>query len=144
MGALITHRGCLKSRETASSNGGSKHPLCTKKLFFSRSANGASFSARTAAYALVCVDNVLSITLRDATGGASISASATSDAIIRNLVCHSNLPPCYLVQIYSNIFRKKIKSFLKKEMTHMKKIFSKSVLLRISPREHHLFRRQNP
>ena len=95
--------------------------LCTKKLFFSRSVNGASLSARTAAYALVCVDNVLSIAFRNATGGASISASAASDAIIRNLVCHNNLPPYYLVQLYSNIFREKIKSFFKKVQAYNEK-----------------------
>ena len=63
------------------------------ELFLSRSAYGASVSARAAAYALVSVDNVLAITLGNATGGACISASATSDAFIRNLKCHNSKPP---------------------------------------------------
>ena len=58
------------------------------ELFLSRSAYGASVSARAAAYALVSVDNVLAVTLGNATGGATLSASATSDALVRNLVCH--------------------------------------------------------
>ena len=63
------------------------------ELFLSRSAYGASVSARAAAYALVSVDNVLAITLGNATGGACISASAASDAFIGNLKCHNSKPP---------------------------------------------------
>ena len=58
------------------------------KLFLCGSANGTSVCARAAAYAVICVDNVLAVALGNSTGGASISASAASDAIIGNLVSH--------------------------------------------------------
>ena len=62
-------------------------------LLLCGSSNGAGICTRTAANALVSVDYVLAITLGNATGGASVSASATADAIIRNLVCHFCIPP---------------------------------------------------
>ena len=63
------------------------------KLFLRGSSNRASVCARAAAYALVSVDNVNAVALRDATGGASVSTSTASDAIFRNLKCHCNKPP---------------------------------------------------
>ena len=57
-------------------------------LFLNRCSNRASACSRTARNALVSVDNVLAVTLGNATGGATLSASATSDALVRNLVCH--------------------------------------------------------
>ena len=63
------------------------------KLLFSRSANRASICARTAANALISVDNELSVTFGNASYGTSISACATSDALIGNFVCHIKIPP---------------------------------------------------
>ena len=58
------------------------------KLFLRRSTYRTSVCARTAADALVSVDYVLAIALGDAAGGASVCASATADAFVRNFVCH--------------------------------------------------------
>ena len=67
--------------------------ISARKLLLSGCTYGASVCAAAAAYASVSVDNVLVIALGDAAGGASISASAARDAIIRNLVCHYTIPP---------------------------------------------------
>ncbi len=63
------------------------------KLFFSGCANRTCICARTAANALVSIDYVFAITFGDATGRASILASAAVDAFIGNLVCHFDKPP---------------------------------------------------
>ena len=57
-------------------------------LLLSGRTYGASICTATAANASVSVDNELVSTLGDAAGGASISASAARNALIRNLVCH--------------------------------------------------------
>ena len=59
-----------------------------EKLFLCRSTYRTSVCTRTAADAFVSVDNVLTVALRDAAGGASIGASAAADAFVRNFVCH--------------------------------------------------------
>ena len=89
-------------------------------------------SASTAANAGVSVDNVLAVTLGNCVYRAALSASAASDAIVRNYVCHIDLPPykycsgfnrCMTAAAYSqhtalsllycNIFSEKVKCFLK-------------------------------
>ena len=55
--------------------------------------NGANVSAGAAAYTFVSVDNVLAVTFGDATNRTCVSASAASDAIVRDLECHSKIPP---------------------------------------------------
>ena len=67
--------------------------MYTGILLLCGSSNGACVSARAAAYTFISVDNVLAVTLGDATGGACISASAACDAIVGNLVCHVKEPP---------------------------------------------------
>ena len=57
-------------------------------LFLNGCVYGASICARTAADALVSIDNVLAIAFRNAIGRTCICACATADAFIRNLVCH--------------------------------------------------------
>ena len=59
-----------------------------QKLLFNRSAYRASLSTGTAANALVSVDNVLAITLGNASSGASVCASSARNALVGNLVCH--------------------------------------------------------
>ena len=62
-------------------------------LVLNGSVNGTSVFAASAANALISVDNVLAVALRDAAGGASISTSATRDASVSNLECHYWIPP---------------------------------------------------
>ena len=52
------------------------------------SLNRASICARAAVNALVRVNYVLAVLLADSLNGAFLSASAASDAIISDLVCH--------------------------------------------------------
>jgi hypothetical protein len=59
-----------------------------RKLLSLGSLNRASICARTAVNALVGIDNVLAVLLADSLNGALFSASAASDAIISDLVCH--------------------------------------------------------
>ncbi len=67
--------------------------LLTIKLFSSRSANRASTLASTAAKASVSVDLVLSVVLGNSTYGASISASAATEAFFFvYFVCHNKTP----------------------------------------------------
>ena len=63
------------------------------KLFLSGSAYGASISTAAAAYAIVSVDNELTVALSDATGRASIYTSAARNALIGNLISHREKPP---------------------------------------------------
>ena len=79
-------------------------PISTKKLLFSRSANRASLSARAAAYALVCIDNVLTVLFGDSANGAFCCASAASDAFAGNLVCHDEFLPNLFFLILSHIY----------------------------------------
>ena len=44
--------------------------------------------ARTAINAGICINYILAVSLADSADGASCCACTTSDAIIRNLVCH--------------------------------------------------------
>ena len=62
------------------------------------SSHRTSICTAAAADALVSIDNVLAVTLGNATGRASVSTSAAGDALIGNLVCHSN----YLRRIFAN------------------------------------------
>ena len=64
-----------------------------KRLSLRGSAYRAGASASAAANAGVSVDNVLAVTFRNCLNGALSSASAASDAIVRNYVCHIDLPP---------------------------------------------------
>ena len=70
------------------------------KLLLGRCSYGASVCAGTTADAAVSVDNVLIATIGDAAGGASVSASAASDALIRNLVSHCKIPPLKVLRIF--------------------------------------------
>ena len=63
------------------------------RLFLSGSVYGASICARTAADALISIDDVLTVAFGNARYGASICASAAADALIGNLVCHDKQPP---------------------------------------------------
>ena len=63
-------------------------------LFLSGSANRTYTCASTAANTSVSVDNVLAVTFGNCLNGALSSASAASDAIIRNFISHRNDPPC--------------------------------------------------
>ena len=82
--------------------------FCVKrKLFLSGSVYGTSVSAATAAYAIVSVDNVLTVALGDAAGRASISASAARNALIGNLISHlENLQKIISNYILSYLFKK--------------------------------------
>ena len=64
-----------------------------KRLSLRGSAYRAGASASAAANAGVSVDNVLAVTLGNCVYRTSLSASAASDAIVRNYVCHIDLPP---------------------------------------------------
>ena len=77
------------------------------KLFLSGSAYGTSVSAAAAAYAIVSVDNVLTVALGDAAGRASISASAARNALIGNLISHlENLQKIISIYILAYLFEK--------------------------------------
>lgn len=58
------------------------------KLFSLGSINRASTCTSAALDALICVDLVLTVCFSDAAYGTFVSTSTTSDAIIRNLICH--------------------------------------------------------
>lgn len=64
-----------------------------RKLSLLGSANRAGAFARAAVNTSVCVDNILAVALGNSVYGAAVCASATSDALIGNLICHSELPP---------------------------------------------------
>ena len=87
-----------------------------KELLLRGSSYGTSICTAAAANALVSVDNVLAVTLGDAAGGASISASAASDALIRNLVCHVYYLQINLSILYFNISSEKIKRLERKSL----------------------------
>ena len=61
------------------------------RLALLRSANGTCACASAAVDASVSVDNVLAVTLGNCVYGAAISASAASDALVRNYVCHISI-----------------------------------------------------
>ena len=63
------------------------------RLFALGCANGAYACACAAVQTLVSVDYILAVTFGDAVGGTCVSACATADTIIRNLVCHLEKPP---------------------------------------------------
>ncbi len=66
-----------------------------------------SICTATAADALISVDNILAVTLGNATGGTCVSACAARDALIGNLVCHSLIPPfLYATYIVACFFEK--------------------------------------
>ena len=87
-----------------------------RELFLSRSVYRTSVSAASAANALVSVDNVLAITLRDAAGGTSVSACTAADALIRNFVCHIRKPPFNVVTYILAHLLKKSRVFSKKTL----------------------------
>ena len=58
------------------------------ELFLNRSINRTAACTSTTRNTLVSVDNVLAITLSDASARTSISTSTTSDAIVCNLISH--------------------------------------------------------
>jgi hypothetical protein len=64
--------------------------------FYGR-ADGTSIRASAAAYASVCVDNVLRITRRNSGDGTIFSACSAHNASIGNFVSHSFLPPFFLI-----------------------------------------------
>ena len=68
--------------------------LCSlDELCLLRCSNRASSFASAAVNASVRINNILAVTLRNSSYGAAVSASAASDAIIRNLICHNKIPP---------------------------------------------------
>ena len=56
-------------------------------------ANRASTLTSAAVDAGARVDNIFAVALGDSVYGAAVSASTARDAIVRNLICHSKLPP---------------------------------------------------
>ena len=52
------------------------------------SANGAGTGACAAGNAGICIDNVLAFAFRDSGNGALFDASAASDALISDNICH--------------------------------------------------------
>ena len=64
--------------------------VCTRRqlVFLYGSTYRAGISASAALNALVSVDYILAVTLRNAAGGASVSASTASNAIIIDLESH--------------------------------------------------------
>lgn len=58
------------------------------KLFLNRSANRANVCAVTAGDALISIDYVLAITLRNAGSGAAVCACTARDALVSNLESH--------------------------------------------------------
>ena len=63
-------------------------PYVREILLLNGSAYRTSVGAGTAGNALVCVDNVLAVTLGDALLRTSVSTCTASDTLIGNLVCH--------------------------------------------------------
>ena len=63
------------------------YPL-SGKLSLLGSAYGACLCARAAVDALISVDYIYAITLSDSLNGTLSCASAATDAIFRNSVCH--------------------------------------------------------
>ena len=63
------------------------------ELFGSGSAYGTYARTSTALNALICVDDHLAVLFADRLYGTFALASAASDAIIGNLVCHVQTPP---------------------------------------------------
>ncbi len=92
-----------------------------EKLFLSGSVYGASISTAATAYAIISVDNVLAVTLGDAAGRASVSASAARNALIGNLISHLEKPPKNYFHLYFSISFEKIKYIFKKNTKKPKK-----------------------
>ena len=84
------------------------------------SLNRASICARAAVNALVGIDNVLAVLLADSLNRALLSASAASDAIISNLVCHCDTSVSCCGYIVSQIYQKENR-FCKKSLKNYKK-----------------------
>lgn len=76
------------------------HTLYVEKLFLNRSANRAVACASTTRNALISVDNVDAVAFCDTAARTSVNTSATSDAIVCNLICHDN----YLHKIFTLLF----------------------------------------
>ena len=64
-----------------------------KKSALLGSAYRAGTGASTARNASVGVDNILSIAFRNCADGAFLGASAASDTIVVDNICHENTPP---------------------------------------------------
>lgn len=62
--------------------------LYVQKLFLNRSINRAVACASTTRNTFISVDNVDAVTLCDTATRTSVSTSATSDAIVCNLISH--------------------------------------------------------
>ena len=92
--------------------------LCIPRLVLGNDgAVGAGICAGTAVQASTSVDDVLIVTLRNSTSGASVGASAAADACRSNLVCHGIAPPLELYTHCSTIFLKskgRMKSIIQK------------------------------
>jgi hypothetical protein len=88
-------------------------PFISMELLSLGSAYGTSVCTSTAINALIRVDNVDSITLRDSLAGALISACTACYAIFRNLVCHFHVPPIILIDILYHTFCNLKRPFLK-------------------------------
>lgn len=63
------------------------------------SADRAVTRASAAVDASVGVDNILAVALGNRVYGAALCASAASDALIGNLICHSELPPEFITHL---------------------------------------------
>ena len=81
--------------------------LSRNKLFLSGSAYGASVSTAATAYAIVSIDNELTVALCDAAGGASINTCAARNALIGNLISHcENLQKIISIYILAYLSKK--------------------------------------
>ena len=103
-------------------------------LFLNGCVYGASICARTAADALVSVDNVLAVTLRNAGSGATVCACATSDALVTNLKCHCKILRKTFGREYTHTYilthiREKSRAFLKKTEKYYQRQNLKSCLV---------------
>ena len=76
------------------------HPIGLSVRYVSAllgSGYGASRSASAAVNARICVNNKLAVTLGNRSDRTSIGASATSDTIIRNYICHDTVTSLFIL-----------------------------------------------
>ena len=72
---------------------------CTK-LLLGGSSHGAGAGASAAFDALIRIDHVLAVALRDRVHGAFGLAGAAHDAFVRNYICHRRLPPVLMAGFF--------------------------------------------
>ena len=84
--------------------------------------------ASAALYALISIDNVLTVALGDSINRALACACAASNALIGNLVCHCDIPPINIDEIILSYFEKKSRFFCKIQQKNFANYAKASVL----------------